>query len=88
MSQARLRSQSRGWSWSRSKPSVLAGVGVGAGVDKIENIERQEGKESGSMNIRLKRYLVTVFRLPKVYEIILWPLRSLCDFVNKFRLPY
>ena len=50
-----------------------------------ENIERQEEKDSSSVQIKLKRHLVMEFRLIKVYEIILGPSRSICDCVIAFK---
>ena len=45
-------------------------------IHPYENIERQEEKESGSVQIKPKRHLVIEFRLIKVSELILGPLRS------------
>ena len=42
-------------------------------IQHSENIERQEEKESGSAEIKLKRHLVMGFRLIKISEIILGP---------------
>ena len=50
-----------------------------------ENIERQEEKGSGVVQIKLKRHLVMEFPLNKVSEIILRRSRSFCDFVSTFK---
>ena len=40
-------------------------------MHRPENIERQEEKENGNVEIKLKRHLVIEFRLKKALEIIL-----------------
>ena len=54
-------------------------------IHPSENIERQEEKDNGSVQIKLKRHFLMDFPLNKVSEIICGPSLSLCDFVNTFK---
>ena len=54
-------------------------------MHRLENIEEQEEKESGSVEIMLNGQLVTEFPLKRVKEIMLALSRSLCDCANKFK---
>ena len=54
-------------------------------IRSSENIERQYEKESGIVQIKLKRHLVKELRLIKVSEIILGPLRCFFDYANAFK---
>ena len=54
-------------------------------MHRLENIERLEEKESGSVEMKLECHLVIEFGLKRVSEIILGPSRTLCDCISTFK---
>ena len=54
-------------------------------IHPFKNIERQDEKESDSVQIKLKSHLLMEFRLLKVSEIVLGPSQLFYDCVSAFK---